>query len=156
MISEFKKIQKNPLTRFCCHLQSPHMSLNLKSAEQIAQLKLEIAKLEQSAIQELLDRRSDLKKSLAAVEKEIAIAQDQLNPSKRRKMGKLTKKPDPTAYGKSVPLEELKEKLSFAPNKTVNIRKEGFNALSIRNLAKANPQLLRIGGKGPWPTVTLI
>ncbi len=129
------------------------MNLNSKSAEQIAQLKLEIAKLEQSAIQELLDQRAALKKDLAAVEKEISLAQDQLNPSKRRKIGK---KADPTAFGKSVPLEELKQKLSFAPDKTVNIRKEGFNALSIRNLAKANPQLLRIGGKGPWPTVTLI
>lgn len=120
------------------------------SLERIQLLKAEIASLEQAAIQELMDRRNALTHELATVDAEIA---------------KLTGKPveakkgraiQPKSPGKSLPLQELKELLAAAPGKTVNIRKEGLELRNIKVLANANPHLLKIGGKGAWPTVTLL
>lgn len=46
--------------------------------------------------------------------------------------------------------------LTAAPNNTLNIRKANLELRTIKNLAKANPGLLKLGGKGAWPTVTLL
>jgi len=53
-------------------------------------------------------------------------------------------------------LSELKELLAAAPNKTLNIRKEKLELRNIKSLASVNPGLLKLGGKGAWPTVTLL
>jgi len=58
--------------------------------------------------------------------------------------------------GKSIPLSELKVLIEAAPEKTVNIRKEGLQLRNIKVLATANPSLLKLGGSGPWPTVTIL
>jgi hypothetical protein len=50
----------------------------------------------------------------------------------------------------------LKELLALAPDKTLNIRKEGLQLANIKTLARVNPHLLSLGGKGAWPTVTLL
>ena len=118
------------------------------SQDRINQLKAEITKLEQAAIQELMDRRNSLSRELAEVDAEIA---------------KLTGKPvqamksrSTAGPGRNIPLSELKELLAAAPNKTLNIRKENLELRNIKNLASVNPGLLKLGGKGAWPTVTLL
>lgn len=126
------------------------MSNTTTSLDQIAQLKAEIAKLEQGALQELMERRNALSHDLATVDAEIA---------------KLTGKPAqtktarataPKAAGKSPSLQELKELLAQAPEKTLSVRKEGLDLANIKTLAAANPQLLKMSAKGPWPMVTLL
>jgi hypothetical protein len=57
---------------------------------------------------------------------------------------------------KNPSLQELKEILATAPEKTIGIRKEGYDLQNIKTLAKANPGLLQLGGKAPWPTVSLL
>jgi hypothetical protein len=57
---------------------------------------------------------------------------------------------------RSLPLQELKELLASAPEKTLNVRKDNLDLANIKTLASANPHLLRLGGKGAWPTVTLL
>jgi hypothetical protein len=53
-------------------------------------------------------------------------------------------------------LSELRPLLEAAPEKTLNIRKEGLQLRNIKVLASANPQSLRLGGKAPWLTVTML
>ena len=43
-----------------------------------------------------------------------------------------------------------------APNETIGIGKDGYDLQNIKGLANANPGLLKLGGKAPWPTVTLL
>lgn len=126
------------------------MSNNTSSLDRIQQLKAEIASLEQAAIQELMDRRNGLTNELASVDAELA-----------RLTGKTVDARKPRAagvkqIGKSLPLQELKELLAGAPDKTLNVRKDGLDLSNIKTLAQANPTLLKLGGKGAWPTVTLL
>ncbi len=58
--------------------------------------------------------------------------------------------------GKKPDLQELKALLVEAPNKTISLRKEGYDVKNVKIMALANPHLLRMGGKGPWPEVTLL
>ena len=120
------------------------------SLDRIKQLKAEIATLEQAAIQELMDRRNNLTHELAAVDAEIARLTGK--PVEIKK----TRAAATTGPGKSLPLQELKELLAAAPDKTLNIRKENLELRNIKVLANANPHLLKLGGKGAWPTVTLL
>ncbi|MEA3210178.1 MAG: hypothetical protein QOE70_3235 [Chthoniobacter sp.] len=122
---------------------------NATSLERIQQLKAEIASLEQAAIQELMERRNSLSAELASVDTEIARLTGK--PVEARK----PRATAPKAVGKSLPLQELKELLSKAPDKTLSIRKENLDLANIKTLARANPTLLKLGGKGPWPTVAL-
>ena len=120
------------------------------SLERIEQLKAEIASLEQAAIQELMDRRNSLTHELATVDAEIAKLTGKSVQEKK------TRSVQPKAPAKSLPLQELKALLAEAPDKTLNIRKEGLELRNIKVLANANPHLLRLAGKGAWPTVTLL
>ena len=120
------------------------------SLERLQQLKAEIASLEQAAVQELMDRRNALTHELASIDAEIAKLTGK--PVQEKK----TRAVRSAGPGKSLPLQELKELLANAPGKTVNIRKEGLELRNIKVLATANPQLLKLGGKGAWPTVTLL
>jgi len=120
------------------------------SLDRLQQLKAEIANLEQAAIQEFMDRRSALTHELGTIDAEIAKLTGK--PVQERE----TRSAQPKAPGKSLPLQELKELLAEAPGKTVNIRKEGLELRNIKVLANANPHLLKLAGKGAWPTVTLL
>jgi hypothetical protein len=120
------------------------------SLERIQQLKAEIASLEQSAIQELMERRNNLSRELATVDAEIAKL------TGKAVEGKRTRSASPASAGKNIPLQELKELLANAPAKTLNVRKEGLELRNLKILANANPQLLKLGGKGAWPTITLL
>ena len=126
------------------------MHNKLSSIERIADLKAQIASLEQGAIQELMEKRNALSAELAAVDAELARITGK--PVEGRKARATTAKP----AGKSPSLQELKEIIAAAPNRTLNIRGGGYDLRNIKTLANANPQLLQLGGKGAWPTVKLL
>ncbi len=126
------------------------MSNQPNSLDRIEALKAEIASLEIAALTELKDRRNALAAELSSVDAELARLTGKPAEKKTRSAGK--NKPT----GKSIPLQELKELLANAPEKTLGVRKEGFDLANIKTLAAANPGLLKLGGKGPWPTVTLL
>lgn len=126
------------------------MSNTLSSLERIQQLKAEIASLEQSAIQELMDRRNALTNELASVDAELARLTGKSAESRKARSS------SPTASLKSLSLETLKELLAAAPEKTLSVRKEKLDLANIKTLVAANPALLELGGKGAWPTVTLL
>ena len=126
------------------------MHNKLSSIERIADLKAQIATIEQGAIQELMEKRNGLSADLAAVDAEIARLTGK--PAEGKKARAITAKP----AGKSPSLQELKEIIAAAPDKTLNIRGGGYDLRNIKTLAKVNPQLLQLGGKGAWPTVKLL
>jgi len=119
------------------------------SLDRITDLKAQIAALEKTALQELMDKRNSLSHQLASVDAEIA-----------RLTGKPVEGKKPRASASKVlknpSLQELKEILATAPEKTIGIRKDGYDLQNIKTLANANPALLKLGGKAPWPTVTLL
>ena len=117
----------------------------------IADLKAQIAALEKNALQELMDKRNSLSHELAAVDTEIERLSGRKPVEGKKARVVVTK-----SAGKSPSLQELKALLAAAPGKTIGIRREGYDLQNIKALAKANPQLLQLGGKAPWPTVTLL
>ncbi len=118
--------------------------------ERIQQLKAELAKVEQAAIQELMERRNSLSREMATVDAELAkLTGKPVEAKKPRATGSAT-------TGRNIPLQELKEELAAAPDKTLNIRKANLELRNIKVLAAVNPGLLKLGGKGAWPTVTLL
>jgi len=123
------------------------MTTNQSATARIEELKALLAKAQNDAAQELRDRRTALAKELADVDAQIAELTGEAVEKPARKV---------KGTGKSIPLQELKELLAAAPDKTISIRKEGLELRNIKVLAEANPSLLKLGGKGPWPTVTLL
>ncbi|MEI6712407.1 MAG: hypothetical protein WCO60_01555 [Verrucomicrobiota bacterium] len=122
------------------------MSQQSHSLDRINALKAEIAALEQSAVGELQNRRLALIAEIERIDTEIEnLSGKSVKKSKLR-----------VRTGRSLPLQELKELLENAPEKTLNVRKEKLDFANIKTLANANPHLLKIAGKGPWPTVTLL
>jgi hypothetical protein len=123
--------------------------LHNASQERIEQLKAEIAALEQAAIQELRDRRANIIRDLATVDAELAkLTSEPVGGSKPPLSG--------SSEGRNIPLQQLKEELAAAPDRTLNIRKANLELRNVKNLARVNPHLLKLGGKGAWPTVTLL
>jgi hypothetical protein len=123
-------------------------SMSTNSQDRIDQLKTQLASLEKAAVQELIDRRKNIVLELATVDAQIA---------------KLTGKPvkekiprTPASHGRNISLQQLKDELAAAPNKTLNIRKANLELRNIKVLAEYNPGLLKLGGVGAWPTVTLL
>jgi hypothetical protein len=125
------------------------MTNDLSSLKRIEELKAQIAKLEADALQELQEKREALLKELQSVDAQIAAFTGAAAQPKTRKRAER----GPT---RSLPLQELKELLANAPDKTLSIRKENLDLRNIKVLAQANPHLLKLGGNGPWPTVTLL
>ena len=118
--------------------------------ERIDQLKAEIVRLEQAALSELMQKRNRISDELAIVEAEIAKLNGKPVGEKKARSA------SPASPGRNIPLSELKELLAAAPDKTLNMRKENLELRNIKVLATANPQLLKLAGKGAWPTVTLL
>lgn len=124
------------------------MSSNPSPFNRIAELKAQIAKLQDEAVKELRQKRENLLEEIAGIDAQLAeLTGGKVDVVSKRK---------PKAAGKSLPLQELKALLADAPDKTLNIRKEGLDLANIKTLAEANPGLLKLGGKGAWPTVTLL
>ena len=119
------------------------------SLTRIEDLKAQIATLEKNALQELMDKRNTLSHELSTVDAEIAKL------TGKPFEGKKTRATSSKAL-KSPSLQELKDILAAASGKTIGIRAEGYDLRNIKVLAAANPQLLSVGGKGAWPTVTLL
>ena len=126
------------------------MSNTSSSLDRIADLKAQIAALEQGAIKELREKRDALSHELAAVDAEIARL------TGKPVEGKKTRASVPKGPGKAPSLQDLKSIISAEPDKTLNIRKGGYDLRNIKILAQANPNLLQLGGKGAWPTVKLL
>jgi chromosome segregation ATPase len=125
------------------------MTTESSPLKQIEELKAQIARLEGDALRELRVRRDELVAELQSVEAQIAALTGTPAEAKTRK--RTEREP-----ARSVPLQELKELLANAPDKTLNIRKKNLDLRNIKVLAEANPHLLKLGGNGPWPTVTLL
>ena len=125
------------------------MTNDLNPIKRIEELKAQIAELEAGALKELRQKREALLAELQSVDAQIAAFTGAPAESKSRKRAE--REP-----AKSLPLQELKELLANAPDKTLSIRKENLDLRNIKVLAQANPHLLKLGGNGPWPTVTLL
>jgi hypothetical protein len=122
--------------------------MSTNSQERIEELKAQLASLEKAAVQELIDRRNNISRELATVDAEIAKLTSKLSEGKKPRI--------PASSGRNIPLAHLKEELAAAPDKTLNLRKANLELRNIKVLAQYNPGLLRLGGSGPWPTVTLL
>lgn len=127
------------------------MATEVTSLKKIQELQAQIANLREDAIQELRNRREALLSELDSIEAEISELTGKPAASANGRVRKRA-----SVSGRSIPLQELKELLAKSPGKTVSIRQEGLDTKNIKTLAAANPHLLQMGGKGPWPTVTLL
>jgi hypothetical protein len=125
------------------------MTNDINSLKRIEELKAQIAKLEADALHELRAKRDALVEELKSVDAQIAAFTGAPVQTKTRKRAE-------RGPARSVSLQELKEMLLKAPDKTVSIRKENLDLKGIKVLAQANPNLLKLGGNGPWPTVTIL
>jgi hypothetical protein len=124
------------------------MSTTPSPLAQITQLKAQIEKLKEEAVKELRLKKEALVQEITSIDAQLAeLTVEESGAAPKRK-----EKP----AGKSIPLQDLKALLADAPDKTISIRREGLDLRNIRVLAEANPGLLKLGGKGPWPTVTLL
>jgi hypothetical protein len=131
----------------------PPAEPDITSFEALDALIAAVADLQSAAEQELRARREWLSRELASVEAELTemtdLAGDPQGPEK-------TQAGVPANTSKKLTLSELIAELEAAPERTLNIRKAHLDVKSVKALAKANPQRLEIGGKGKWPTVTLV
>lgn len=126
----------------------------MASLDALDELIAEVAHLQESVVQELLDRRARLCRELASVDAELAELEEKPAPAP----APAKKKPARAVAGESrkLTLPELIAELEAAPERTLNIRKAHLEVKRVKALAKANPQTLQMGGKSGWPTVTLL
>ncbi len=126
----------------------------LTSLEQIEKIKAEaeaqIAQLKNDALAELQAKRAEALDTLNSIEAEIAELTGKPAGTRKTRKGS-----GPKSAGLKPDLQELKTMLAKADGKTLNIRKAGLDTENVKTLAAANPGLLKMGAKGPWPTVTL-
>lgn len=125
------------------------MTNDTNSLKRIEELKAQIAKLEEDALRELRDKRTALIEELKSVDAQIAAFTGAPAQPKTRKRAE--REP-----ARTISLQELKEMLLKAPDKTVSIRKENLDLKNIKTLVQANSNVLKLGGNGPWPTVTIL
>lgn len=111
----------------------------------IEQLKAEIAGLEKAAVSDLIAKRASKVKELEALDAEIARIS-----GKGVNAGRVKAKP-----GRPVSYQELMMLLERAAGNTINVRKEKLDLALVRSIAAGNPKLV-FGGKGPWPTLSLV
>jgi hypothetical protein len=122
--------------------------MSTSSLVRLQQLEAEISKVRQTAIQELMDRRNALSRELGKIDDDIAKLGGKAVEGKKVRIT--------ASAGRNIPLAQLKEELAAAPNKTLDVRKAKLELRNVKILAEANPGLLKLGGKGAWPTVTLL
>jgi hypothetical protein len=124
--------------------------------EKIKELQAQIKALEADAVATLLGEKRNLQDRIAEIDKEIEgiTGQPVEKPKAASGKGRGPKKTDPGSL-KKPDLQELKDILKGSPDKTLNIRKEGYDTPNIKTLADANPSLLQYT-KGAWPTVKLL
>jgi hypothetical protein len=127
------------------------MPTPVTAQSRIAALQEQIERLKTTAILELKERRVQLAQELHEVDCEIGRLTGNKPEGTKRHYVKRTPAP-----ARNLSLQELKDMLAAAPEKTLSIRKDNLDLASIKTLAAADPGLLKMGGKGPWPTVTLL
>jgi hypothetical protein len=125
------------------------MSQSSENLDRIAALRAEIAQLEKQAVHELIAKREAVKQQLDELDAEIQRITGKAPRAGRGVGGK-------PRSGRSVSFDELKQMLESAPGRTINVRKLKLDFGAIKEFAKAHPNTLKLGGKGPWPTVTLV
>jgi hypothetical protein len=104
--------------------------------------------LKSKALQYLRDRKAAIEKEVAELDKEIGdmtgeTPQKAVNPKA------------PKFEGKQISFRLLADLLKDRPDRTLSIRKEGYDTKWMKQLVQDNPGQLILGGNGPWPTVTL-
>jgi len=131
---------------------------NSNSLQEISKLQQQIEQLKDAAINELKARRAELEAELKSVDAELLNLTGKPAVTRRGRTPGVAAAPAgaPASEGKKPDLQELKALLSAAPNKTISLRKEGYDVRNVKIMAMANPHLLRMGGKGAWPEVTLL
>jgi hypothetical protein len=122
------------------------------SLERLAALRSEVKELERAALSELQEKRNSIAQELVEVNAQIAELTGD-NPGSNRRSRRSA---SDSAPARNLTLQELTTLLSSAPANTLSIRKENLGLRTIKELAMANPHLLKLGSKGPWPTVTLL
>jgi len=129
-----------------------------KALEAIAKLQQQIAQLKDSAITELQARRIQLQAELKTIDADIEhlTVKPPRAPRTARVPGAPSRPRSNAPEGKKPDLQQLKALLAEAPGKTILLRKEGYDVRNVKIMAMANPTLLRMGGLGPWPTMTLL
>jgi hypothetical protein len=120
------------------------------SLDALDELIAEVANLQKAVVQELLERRARLCRELADVDAELAELDGSPAPAKKKAPSKSR-----ASGARKLSLPELAAELETAPGHTLNIRKANLDVKHTKALAKANPKLLQLGGKGAWPTVML-
>jgi hypothetical protein len=127
----------------------------LSANEQIEKIRndaaAEIERLKATALAELEEKRAEALAALKTIDDEIA----ELTGKPAGGTRKTRKGSGPKSAGLKPDLQELKAMLAKADGKTLSIRKAGLDTENVKTLAAANPGLLKMGAKGPWPTVTL-
>jgi hypothetical protein len=123
------------------------MPTTTTAQSKIQQLQQQIAILKDTATKELREKRVQLAQELHVVDAQIARLTGKPLEEKYR-----TRRPT----GRILTLQELKDLLAAAPGKMLSLRKEGIEAKAVKALAKANPGVLKMGGKGAWPEITLV
>ena len=112
--------------------------------DEITRLQSQIEKLKDSALSELRERKQSIEAELRGIDAEL-----------ERLTGKAARGRGARGAKRLVTLVELREMLAAAPNYTLNIRREQLDFLNVKTLVHANPAQLVLGGRAPWPTVTL-
>ena len=123
--------------------------------EQIKELKEKIASLSQDAVATLKVEKRNLQDRISEIDKEIeSLTGERPEEPKSGRQRKARAKVD-KADLKKPSLQELKDILKALPDKTLDIRAEGYDTPNIRTLVEANPSLFQYT-KGAWPKVKLL
>ena len=115
----------------------------------IADLQKQIETLKETAIRDLKEKRVELAQQIHEVDAELAS----LTGKSQEPKGKFTRS---RIVGRTPSFQELKDLLSAIPDRTLNLRREGLDVKHVKQLAASNVGVLKMGGRGPWPTVTLV
>lgn len=124
------------------------MSESTHNLDRISALRAEIAQLERAAVHELHARRDSIKKQLDELDAEIERITGKAPRASKGRSGR-------GGNTRVVSLQELKDLLEKAADHTINVRKLKLDFSVIKGFVHAHPQTFKLGGKGPWPTVSL-
>jgi hypothetical protein len=120
------------------------------------------------ALAELMQKRLEAVSSLASIDADIMEVRRLTGETRNGRSGKRRladqtrngrrgkrRKTNQSRNGKP-PIEEIVAALAKSDSKTLQLRHFKWKTAHVRILAAENPGILRLGGKRPWPTVTLL
>ena len=134
---------------------------NTNPLQEISKLQQQIEQLKDAAVSELKARRAELETELKSIEAEIENLTGKAPRQRRTRVtaanGSGPASSSEAPVGKKPDLQELKVLLAGRARKNhLPPQRGGYDVRNVKIMAMANPHLLRMGGKGPWPTVTLL